>query len=194
MATLHFFYGVMGSSKSALLGINAFNFNHTGNSFEVIKPQTDNRDSTTEIVSRIGVKTPATALKTLKNYIPKPETQFVLIDEVQFFTPKDIDRLVAIADSRDIRIMCYGLMIDSNEKMFPAAKRLVEVGAKLHRMESVCQIDGCTHLATHHLRFDNNGNVIHRGQQIAIGADQYLSTCRKHFNEMYYKNYKTKTH
>jgi len=52
MAKLHFYYGVMASSKSAVLGINAYNFSRTGNKWEAIKPQKDNRDSTTEIVSR----------------------------------------------------------------------------------------------------------------------------------------------
>lgn len=187
MANLHFHVGVMGSSKSALLGINAFNFQHTGNTCEVIKPLTDNRDSTTEVVSRIGIRTKATALKNLDNYVPRKNTQFLLVDEVQFFTPKDIDKLVEIADEQNIIVMCYGLKIDSNEHMFPASQRLFEVGAKVHYMESTCQIPGCTHLASHHIRFDQKGHVIKEGAQISVGSDQYLSTCRKHFNMIYHK-------
>ena len=109
MAKLHFYYGVMSSSKSAILGINAFNFRRTGNKWEAIKPAVDNRDSDTDIVSRIGITTHAIALENLDDYVPKKGTQFLLIDEVQFFSPRDIEKLVKIADSTKITILCYGL-------------------------------------------------------------------------------------
>ncbi len=66
--------------------------------------------------------------------------------------------------------------------MFPASKRLVEVGAKLHLLEAVCQYDGCTKLATHNARFDENGKLIVNGPRVMVGAKQYQSLCRKHFN------------
>ena len=77
-------------------------------------------------------------------------------------------------------------MVDSNEKIFPASQRLIEVGAKLHRMESTCQIQGCMHLATHHLRFDSDGRVIRDGEQVALGDSNYKSVCRMHYNQMYH--------
>lgn len=191
MANLHFHYGTMGSSKSAQLIITAYNFNQNGTPIEVIKPSFDTRFSQSEIVSRVGVQTPAVALRDLTDYQPKPDTRFILVDEVQFFSPADIDKLVRIADNKNIIVMCYGLMVDSNEKLFPASQRLIEVGAKLHRMESCCQMPGCTRLATHHLRFDSAGNVIHAGDQFALGDSNYKSVCRQHFNTIYH-NIKTK--
>lgn len=185
MAKLHFFYGVMSASKSAMLGINAFNFARTDNKYEVIKPQTDNRDSNTEIVSRVGVKTPAMALKNLANYKPKRGTQFILIDEIQFFSPKDIDKLVEIADNSNITIFCYGLKIDSNGNLFPAAAKLFEEADELHCMETVCEIPGCTEMASHHIRTDMNGNVIRGGKQVEVGASQYKSVCRRHWHMLY---------
>lgn len=192
MASLHFHYGTMGSSKSAQLIINAYNFRRNNTPVEVIKPQYDTRFADTRVVSRIGIDTDARALPDLKNYVPTPGTKIVLVDEVQFFSTADIDRLVRIADDTDTIVMCYGLMVDSNEQIFPAAKRLIEVGAKLHRMESNCQIDGCMNMATHHLRFDNNGNVIRAGEQIALGDSNYKSVCRMHFNHLYH-GYKFRT-
>ncbi len=182
MANLHFHYGVMGASKSAKLISTAFDFQRTGNKYEVIKPLRDNRDSVDCVVSRIGISVPAVALKNLAYYKPKSDTQFLLIDEVQFFSPVDIDRLVKIADDHNVIVMCYGLMTDSNEHLFPASKRLVEVGAKLHLLEAVCQYDGCTKLATHNARFDENGKLIVNGPRVMVGAKQYQSLCRKHFN------------
>lgn len=185
MANLHFHYGTMGCSKSAQLIINAYNQNKNSNQTEVIKPKTDNRFSANRVDSRIGISVDAIVRESLVDYTPDVNTKMVLVDEIQFFTPADIDHLVKIADSRPIIIMCYGLMVDSNEHLFPASQRLIEVGAKLHRMESTCQIPGCMHLATHHLRFDANGNVVRAGAQIAVGDSNYKSVCRQHFNMMY---------
>lgn len=190
MANLHFHYGVMSSSKSANLIINAYNFKRTNNQVEVIKPTFDNRFAQQKIVSRIGLECEATAMPNLQTYAPAADTKIILVDEVQFFTPSDIDTLVHIADSQNKIVMCYGLMVDSNEQIFPASRRLIEVGAKLHRMDSPCQIDGCMKLATHHLRFDTNGNVIRAGDQFALGDSNYKSVCRQHYNELYHKNTK----
>lgn len=186
MAKIHFYYGVMSASKSAMLGINAFNFNRTGNKWEAIKPSKDNRDSKTDIVSRIGVRTHALALQNLNKYTPKPDTQFLLVDEVQFFSVHDIDKLVKIADSSNVTIFCYGLKVDSNGELFPASAKLITVADELHCMETVCEMPGCTEMASHHLRFDLNGKVIRNGASVEIGASQYKSVCRKHFYQMYY--------
>ncbi|MDE6250802.1 MAG: hypothetical protein K2M34_04185 [Alphaproteobacteria bacterium] len=186
MANLHFHYGTMGSSKSAQLIINAYNFRRNNTPVEVIKPQYDTRFSENRIVSRIGIDTPALSLKNLSEYTPRPDTKFVLVDEIQFFGEADVDKLVRIADDTDVIVMCYGLLVDSNEQIFPASRRLIEVGAKLHYNESNCQINGCVNKATHHLRFDANGNVIRAGEQIALGDSNYKSVCRMHFNHLYH--------
>ncbi len=187
MANLHFHYGVMGSSKSARLIIEAYNFRKNGINVEIIKPACDTRFSKSQIKSRAGdLFVDALAIPDMGEYQIKPETQVLLIDEVQFFMPSDIDKMVEIADGGGKLVMCYGLMVDSNEKMFPASQRLVEVGAKLHRLESNCQINGCMHRATHHLRFDSNGNVIRAGEQFALGDSNYKSVCREHFNRIYH--------
>ena len=178
----------MSSSKSATLGINAFNFNRTKNKWEAIKPLKDDRDSTTNIISRIGIETKATALENLDNYTPKKGTQFLLIDEVQFFSPKDIEKLVKIADSSKITILCYGLKIDSNGDLFPTSAKLISVADELHCMETVCEMPRCCEMASHHLRFDLNGNVVRGGPSVEVGASQYKSVCRKHFYKLYYAN------
>ncbi len=186
MANLHFHYGTMGSSKSAELIITAYNFKRNGTSVAMVKPRCDNRFGDTKITSRIGISMDAISLKNLDEYRPAPGTSILLVDEVQFFAPSDIDHMVDIADNHGVIVMTYGLMVDSNEKIFPAARRLIEVGAKLHRMESNCQIPGCLCLATHHLRFDATGHVIRDGDQFAMGDTNYKSVCRRHFYEIYH--------
>lgn len=185
MAKLHFYYGVMSASKSAMLGINAFNFSRTDNKWEAIKPATDNRDSKADIVSRVGIRTNAQALQNLDNYKPKSGTQFILIDEVQFFSPCDIEKLVKIADTTKITIFCYGLKVDSNGDLFPASAKLLTEADEIHPMETVCEIPHCSSMASHHIRFDAKGNIIRDGNQVEVGASQYKSVCRKHFHILY---------
>ena len=185
MANLHFHYGVMSSSKSAALIVNAYNYRRNGTMVEVIKPAYDSRFGAQKIVSRIGLECEALVLPDLQQYTPAQNTNVILVDEVQFFSPSDIDKLVRIADQQNKIVMCYGLMVDSNEQIFPASRRLIEVGAKLHRMDSNCQINGCMKLATHHLRFDSTGHVIRAGDQFALGDSNYKSVCRAHYNELY---------
>lgn len=185
MANLHFHYGVMSSSKSAALIVNAYNYRRNGTMVEVIKPAYDRRFGAQKIVSRIGLECEALVLPDLQQYTPAQNTNVILVDEAQFFSPSDIDKLVRIADQQNKIVMCYGLMVDSNEQIFPASRRLIEVGAKLHRMNSNCQINGCMKLATHHLRFDSAGHVIRAGDQFALGDSNYKSVCRAHYNEFY---------
>lgn len=192
MANLHFHYGTMGSSKSAKLIIDAYNFRKNNIPVEVLKPTLDTRFSQGEVKSRIGISTPATRYHNLVNYEVKENTKVILVDEVQFFRPEDIDILVNIADSKDIIVMCYGLMVDYNESLFPASRRLVEVGAKLHVLESTCQIEGCMNLANHHLLFNSRGEVVRGGSGIQLGDTEFKSVCRKHFN-LFYKNIDSKS-
>lgn len=186
MAQLHFHYGTMGASKSAALIMNAFNYRKNGVKTAVIKPAFDTRFAIDKVKSRIGIEVDAQSLPELSNYLPDETTKILLVDEVQFFTPADIDRLVHIADNMGVIVMCYGLMTDSNEQIFPASRRLIEVGAKLHILQSNCQINGCLISSTHHLRFDKNGKVITSGAQMELGNTSYKSVCRKHFNELYH--------
>lgn len=186
MAKLHFHYGTMGSSKSAQLIITAYNLNNQGKQTEIIKPQIDNRFSSSRVDSRVGISADATVLENLTDYTPRADTKMLLVDEIQFFSPSDIDALVHIADNTPVIVMCYGLMVDSNQEIFPASRRLIEVGAKLHHMESMCQMPGCMHLATHHLRFDASGKVVRAGAQIQVGDSNFKSVCRMHYNQLYH--------
>ena len=185
MAKLHFFYGVMGAAKSAELCINAYKLRKAGKKYEVLKPAVDNRDSLTEVVSRIGLREPAMALVNLDSYMPKKDTKFVLIDEVQFFSVSDIHKIVNIADTSNITIFCYGLTVDSNGNMFPASAALFAANPESHEYEVVCEMPECDNHASHHLRFDQNGNIIRGGKQVEVGDSQYLSVCRPCFHKYY---------
>jgi len=185
MANLHFKYGTMSASKSADLIIQAYNLRQNGINVECLKPTFDNRFSSTTIKSRIGIETPALSLNSLQFYKPQYNTKVIMVDEVQFFTPNDIDILVNIVDNQGKIVMCYGLLVDYNGNMFPTSKRLIESGAKLHQIKTNCQIKGCTNLADHHLLFTSDGQVVRGGTGVQLGDILYKSVCRQHFNKIY---------
>lgn len=187
MSKLHAFLGTMGTSKSAELIMNAYNYRKNGIQVECIKPAFDNRFSENEIKSRVGISTPCLSVPNLSIYEPAKDTKVVLIDEIQFFKPEDIDILVDIADNQDKIVMCYGLLVDYNQNMFPTTKHLLEVGATIHMLRSNCQMCGCLNTATHHLLFDSKGKVVKGGTGIQLGDTVYKSVCRQHFNELYHK-------
>ena len=190
MANLHFFYGTMGAAKSTKLIQDRYNFLQNQTPVYTIKPKTD-RHPEPKITTRIGLECPANIHECLKvpELIQIPEllsAQVVLIDEVQFFTPSDIDGLVILSDRYDKRVFCYGLMVDVNENLFPVSKHLIEVGAKLHELAVSCQIPGCRNLANHHVRYDLKGNIIRNGDAICVddGHLIYKSVCRKCYNNL----------
>lgn len=188
MADLKFFYGTMNSGKSGRIIDTAYSLTASGKKVEVLKPAFDDRDSATSVVSRSRKEPwPATVLKDLSTYSPKPNTQFILVDEVQFFKPIDVKVLQRLANSTPIHVMCYGLLIDSDEQLFPTSQALVAAGADLEEMRTCCQTDGCINHATHHLRFNNKGQIVRGGEQCQVGDSAYKSVCRACFDKMYYQ-------
>lgn len=184
MANLHFFYGTMAAGKSSHLIQERYNFQQKNADVWVIKPKVDRTDEP-KIITRIGLECPATIMKEIKwqDIIQMREfySKVFMIDEVQFFKPKDIDSLVKLADTYQRLIFCYGLMVDVNEKLFPASKHLIEVGAKLHELRTTCQMVGCMNTANHHLRYHKSGYVIKDGNSVVVDNGQvvYKSVCRQ---------------
>lgn len=184
MSNLKFFYGTMAAGKSVKLLQDRYNFVQKNMEVWVIKPSTD-RTAEPKIVSRIGLECPAEIMKDIKweDVIKRKEfySDVIMIDEIQFFKPRDVDSLVKLADTYNRLIFCYGLMTDVREKLFPTSKHLVEVGAELYHLECPCQMIGCKNSATHHLRYDPRGFVIRDGKSVVVDDGQvvYKSVCRQ---------------
>ena len=162
MANLHFHYGVMGSSKSAKLIIEAYNFRKNGNLVEVIKPAFDKRFAQSEVISRAGdLSVPAVAMNNLDDYNIAQDTNVLLVDEVQFFSPKDIDKLVKIlhklADSGNSI-----LIIEHNLDIIKCADHIIDLGPE---------------------GGDGGGSIV------AQGTPTVLSKCKESYTGKYLKRY-----
>ena len=182
MAKLYFKYGAMGSSKTANALITRFNYQERSMKVWLIKPSIDNRDGANIIRSRIGleavadVMTPETDIFALFEESHR-DSDVIITDECQFFTPEQIDQLRRIVDVYDIPVMCFGLRTDFLTTLFPGSRRLFEVADSITEIKTICS---CGSKATVNARIDEAGNVVTTGSQILIGGnDSYIAMCHK---------------
>lgn len=190
MNKLFFYYGSMNSAKSLRLLTTAYNFEENGLDIMCLKPSADTRDGEGIIKSRVGLERKCVMVdpdvnlyKAIKDYRNILEAQFhnlkwVLIDECQFLTEKQIDELSDVVDFLGINVMCFGLRTDFQSKLFPASKRLFELADEIEEIKSTCS---CGERKTSiNARFDENGEIVTEGEQIMVGGnDIYKSVCRK---------------
>lgn len=182
MAKLYFYYGAMGSSKSANAMMVAFNYEERGQKVLLCKTALDTRDGAKIIKSRMGLQRECQLLdgvcKMDKEEIAKYNV--VIVDEIQFATPEQVDFLGDIVDFLHVPVMCYGLRADFQNHLFPGSKRLLEICDEIFEVKTMCW---CGHKATCNARYNENG-IVREGEQVMLGAnDEYIALCRKHFKE-----------
>lgn len=183
---LYFRYGTMGSAKTALLLTNAYNFEERGIAYQCYKPVTDTREERNVIRSRIGIERecrwiyPETdlyqeiaSLTVSGAVLP----DWILVDEAQFLSVKQVEQLARIVDEFGCNIICYGLRTDFQTNMFEGSRRLFELADTIDEVKSTCSCGGKTIV---NARIDSKGNIITEGEQVEIGGnDRYISVCRR---------------
>lgn len=191
MAKLRYVYGPMNSAKSMILLATAHNLEENGIQIMVLKPSLDTRDGEGVIHSRTGIdERKCVAIneemdlyKIIKAYRNVLATQFeslkwVLVDECQFLTEKQVDQLSDVVDSLDINVMCYGLRTDFRSRAFPASRRLFEIADDIEEVKCACRCK--EKKAIINARFDEEDNIVTEGSQVMIGGnDIYKPLCRK---------------
>lgn len=192
---LYYRYGPMNASKSASLLMKAHSFEDNGIPFICMKPSIDNRDGIDIISSRIGIKRecisifPDDNLYDIVNRIVvefstvlKPCPKWILIDESQFLTEKQVDQLANVVDTLDINVMCYGLRTDFRTKLFNGSRRLFELADDIEEMKLSCR---CGRKAIINARIDDDGNIITDGEQVLIGGNErYITLCRNCYRKL----------
>ena len=182
MAKLYFKYGAMGSSKTAQALITKYNYEENDMSVWLMKPGTDTRDGKNVVKSRIGLKAEAQVIAPDMDVYEIYRTQkdgtvnAVIVDECQFFTPKQIDQLRAIVDDFNVPVMCFGLRTDFQTKLFPGSMRLMEVADAIQEIKTICD---CGAKATVNARI-SDGYIVTEGDQVFLGGnDAYIAMCHK---------------
>lgn len=106
----------------------------------------------------------------------------ILVDEAQFFEPKQIDQLANLADNYGLFIICYGLRTSSTCELFPGSKRLFEICDKIEEIKSVCD---CGRKTIINAKLNDDGTINYDANKIVDigGNEKYKSMCRKCWND-----------
>ena len=187
MASLIFRYGAMGSSKTANALMVRYNYMERGQTAVLLKPKLENRDGKRIIRSRIGLESKCLFVEdylTEENLKLWKETKeipnAIIVDEAQFLTKEQIDKLANIVDDFEIPVICYGLRTDFLGNLFEGSKRLMELANKIEEIPTICW---CGKQALFNARYQND-EILRSGEQVVMGGNEsYISLCRKHYRD-----------
>ena len=190
---LRFYYGVMGSSKTAQLLMQRYNYQQLGLRVALVKPAIDTRAGAHMVYSRVGLQAQAELvlenghsareqLLWLAARNATSEFEYVFIDEAQFLSPQQVQELADMSDRLDI--FCYGLKTDFQGNFFPGSAALLRLAEEIHEVPGgLCW---CGAKATMNTRIDPQGKVIKEGEQVLIDNQQairYIGLCYKHWRQ-----------
>lgn len=176
MSKLYFKYGTMNSSKSANLLMIKHNYEEQGMSVFLLKSVIDTRDGKDTVKSRVGLSSKCTMVTLSDNILDFnwKDYDVVMVDEAQFLTKDQVNQLYEI--SLEKPVLCFGLLTDFKQELFPGSKRLVELAESFEKIKTICS---CGQAANYNARFDEKGVMIINGSQVCIGGnDQYKAVCK----------------
>lgn len=188
MAKLYFHYSTMNAGKSTVLLQAAHNYIERGMQVYLLTAQFDNRAGDGRIASRIGIGKDADTFGSGDNLFHKIETRLgsgpcacVFVDEAQFLSEDQVWQLARAVDDLRVPIMCYGLRVDFQGKLFPGSAALLALSDEMREVRTICH---CGKKATMVIRQDESGKALTEGDQVQIGGNEtYVSLCRKHWRE-----------
>lgn len=193
MATLRFSYGTMGSGKSTL----ALQIHHNlavRGLRGLILTKLD-RDGS-QVTSRLGVSAPAMEVSTDLDLFDlvraRQPLDFLVCDEVQFYTVDQCDQLARVVDDLGIDVYAFGLITDFRGLLFDGTRRMLEVADERVEMQVEARC-WCGARATHNARVVN-GVVVYEGETVVVGDTsqnqsaplfgdvvRYELLCRRHY-------------
>ena len=187
MAKLYFRYGTMNCGKTTQLLQVAHNYEERDMNVLIFKPEIDTKGGN-KIVSRLGVERKVDYLiskddnifTVVESYLLFQTIDCILVDEVQFLTPRQIEQLHVVAHTVNIPVICYGLRTDFRGFGFEGSNRLLQLADEIEELKTICD---CGKKATMHIR-KVNGEIIFDGEQVCIDDKaniEYISVCANCF-------------
>ena len=188
MAKLYFNYSTMNAGKSTVLLQASHNYIERGMQTYLLTAQFDNRAGEGRIASRIGIGADADTFAPQEDLFAKISTRLsvgpcacIFVDEAQFLSEDQVWQLARAVDDLGVPIMCYGLRVDFQGKLFPGSAALLALSDEMREVRTICF---CGKKATMVVRKDDKGNVLTAGDQVSIGGNErYVSLCRRHWRE-----------
>ena len=188
MAKLYFHYSTMNAGKSTLLLQASHNYAERGMQTYLLTANFDDRAGTGRIGSRIGIGADADTFAASTDIFSKIKDRLnagpcncVFIDEAQFLTADQVWQLARAVDDLGVPIMCYGLRVDFQGKLFPGSAALLALSDEMREIRTICH---CGKKATMVVRQDEHGDVLKDGAQVQVGGNEtYVSLCRVHWRQ-----------
>lgn len=187
MAKLYFHYSTMNAGKSTALLQASYNYVERGMTTMLFIAALDDRAGVGRIGSRIGLSAQADTFdpdddlyEMVRARVAQEPIHCVFVDEAQFLTDEQVWQFARVADRLGVPVMCYGLRTDFRGKLFPGSQSLLALADELREVRTICR---CGRRATMVVRLGPDGKVLRQGAQVAIGAAQYVSLCRRHWEE-----------
>ena len=188
MAKLYFHYSTMNAGKSTLLLQASHNYAERGMQTYMLTANFDDRAGTGRIGSRIGIGADADTFAAstdlfskIKDRLDAGPCNCVFIDEAQFLTADQVWQLARAVDDLGVPIMCYGLRVDFQGKLFPGSAALLALSDEVREIRTICH---CGKKATMVVRQDEHGDVLKDGAQVQVGGNEtYVSLCRVHWRQ-----------
>ena len=177
MAKLYFRYGAMGSSKTANAIMVRHNYLERGQRVLMLKPRLDNRDGETMIASRSGLRCHCHFIEDLDRFNVR-DYDCLIVDEAQFLTRAQVERLVRVVDIDNVPVIAYGLRCDFRNELFEGSQWLLAWADTIEEVKTICW---CGKKAVCNARVID-GKVAREGEQIVLGgSESYVSLCRRHW-------------
>lgn len=145
-------------------------------SFQVFKPEIDNRYSQTDVASHNKSTFPSTLVKNATDIYQKlkPNIDVIGIDEAQFFDVEIIEVVSKLSDAGK-RVYVAGLDTDWKGRPFGPMPQLMAVAEDLHKLHAICMVCGSPATRTQRL--------ISASEEILVGSSEmYEARCRTHFD------------
>ena len=177
---MYFYYGAMGSSKTANALMTRFSWEDKGKKVALLKPSIDNRDGVNIVKSRAGLMAEAILIypdSKIRDVLDAPAEEYdnLIVDEAQFLTKEQVDELRDIVDNGTF-VMCYGLKADFMGNLFEGSKRILELADSLREIVTMCP---CGKKAIMNARYSGN-KILYEGEQVVVGGNEsYIALCHR---------------
>ncbi|EAR49484.1 thymidine kinase [Oceanicola granulosus HTCC2516] len=185
MAKLYFHYSTMNAGKSTVLLQAAHNYAERGMETYLLTARLDRRAGEGRIASRIGIGAAADTFSPGDDLFARIETRLqqpcacIFVDESQFLSEEQVWQLARAVDDLGVPIMCYGLRVDFQGKLFPGSSALLALADEMREVRTICH---CGRKATMVIRRGPEGTALRGGEQVQIGGNEtYVSLCRRHW-------------
>lgn len=189
MAKLYFRYGAMNAGKSTAIIQIAHNYQERGQRAVIVKPVIDTKSES--VLSRIGASKHVDIAVTDDDSLVEKVNRNIgetgepihclLVDEVQFLTPRQVDELLLLTITHNLPVIGYGLRTDFQTHSFPGSQRMMELAHSIEEMKTICR---CGAKAIFNARKVGE-DFMSEGSQVAIDGEAvtYESLCAKCYHE-----------